>query len=63
MTFAQAAAPEYHRTLSGTNADTGLPVRISGFERWRIGTDGLIASSEGHFDATEYRRRLEQGNP
>jgi len=39
----------------------GRRVRISGFERWRIGSDGLIASSQGHFDAAEYRRQLEQG--
>ena len=52
------------RTLSGTNTGprgTGHRVRMSGFERWRIGSDGLIASSQGHFDAAEYRRQLEQG--
>lgn len=59
----QTGEPEYHWTLSGTNIGTGHPVRISGFERWRIGTDGLIASSEGHFDTAEYRRQLEEGNP
>jgi hypothetical protein len=32
-----------------------------GFEKWRIGADGLIASSQGHFDAAEYRRQLQQG--
>ena len=55
---------EYHWTLTGTNSGpggTGRNVRISGFERWRIGTDGLIAASEGHFDEAEYRRQLEQG--
>jgi len=60
----EAGEPEYHWTLSGTNSGpggTGRPVRISGFERWRIGSDGLIDSSQGHFDAVEYRRQLEQG--
>jgi len=60
----QAGEPEYHWTLSGTHTGpggTGHRVRISGFERWRIGSDGLIASSQGHFDAAEYRRQLEQG--
>jgi hypothetical protein len=60
----QASEPEYHWTLLGTNSGpggTGRRVRISGFERWRIGSDGLIASSKGHFDAAEYRRQLEQG--
>ncbi len=60
----EADEPEYHWTLSGTNTGpggTGHRVRISGFERWRIESDGLIASSQGHFDAAEYRRQLEQG--
>ena len=55
---------EYHWTLTGTNAGpggTGHKVRISGYEKWRMGRDGLIASSQGHFDAAEYRRQLEQG--
>jgi uncharacterized protein (TIGR02246 family) len=56
--------PEYHWTLTGTNtgpAGTGRPVRISGFERWTLGDDGLIASSQGHFDAADYQRQLVQG--
>ncbi len=60
----QTDEPEYHWTLSGTYTGpggTGHTIRISGFERWRIGSDGLIASSQGHFDAAEYRRQLEQG--
>ena len=60
----QAGEPEYHWTLLGTNSGpggTGRRVRINGFERWRIGSDGLIADSQGHFDAAEYRRQLEQG--
>jgi uncharacterized protein (TIGR02246 family) len=55
---------EYHWTLTGTNTTpggTGNRVRLSGFEKWQIATDGLIASSEGQFDAAEYRRQLEQG--
>jgi predicted ester cyclase len=54
----------YHWTLSGTNTGlggTGRRVRISGFEQWRIGSDGLIATSQGHFDAAEYQRQLEKG--
>jgi hypothetical protein len=60
----QAGEPEYHWTLSGSNTGpggTGHRIRISGFERWRMGSDGLIASSQGHFDAAEYSRQLEQG--
>jgi len=51
-----------HWIWTGTNTGpggTGRPVKISGFEVWQIGPDGLIASSRGHFDATEYRRQLE----
>jgi nuclear transport factor 2 (NTF2) superfamily protein len=51
----------YRWTLVGTNTGpggTGNRVRISGFEQWRIGADGLIAESQGHFDRTEYQRQL-----
>lgn len=51
-------------TLVGTNTGpggTGKCVHISGFEEWRIGADGLIAESRGHFDAAEYRRQLAHG--
>lgn len=53
--------PQYHWTLVGTNTGpggTGNRVRISGFEEWTIGDDGLIASSLGHFDQAEYDRQL-----
>ena len=51
----------YRWTLVGTNASTGKRVRISGYEDWRIGDDGLIAESFGHFDADEYARQVEHG--
>jgi hypothetical protein len=54
----------YKWTLSGANTGsggTGKRVRISGFEEWRIGGDGLVAESLGHFDSAEYRRQLEHG--
>jgi steroid delta-isomerase-like uncharacterized protein len=54
----------YHWTLQGRNTGpggTGKQIRISGFEQWRIGADGLIAESRGHFDSAEYLRQLEQG--
>jgi hypothetical protein len=37
---------------------TGVKVKISGFEEWTIGPDGLIAASLGHFDADDYDRQL-----
>jgi predicted ester cyclase len=52
---------KYLWTLTGTNtgpAGTGKKVRIRGFELWKIGDDGLIASSTGHFDEAEYQRQL-----
>jgi predicted ester cyclase len=56
-----AAKIEYHWTLTGNNTGpggTGKPVRISGYEEWRFGVDGLIAESKGHFDAADYDRQL-----
>jgi uncharacterized protein (TIGR02246 family) len=55
---------DYHWTLVGTNSGpggTGRSVRISGFEEWTIGEDGLIAESQGHYDQAEYDRQLQQG--
>lgn len=51
----------YRWTLIGTNTGpggTGNKVRISGYEEWTIGTDGLIVESLGHFDAADYQRQL-----
>jgi hypothetical protein len=42
---------------------TGRRVCVSGFEKWHLGRDGLIASSQGNFDAVEYRRQLQKGMP
>ncbi len=55
----------YHWTLTGTNTGpggAGRAVRISGYEVWQMGTDGLIANSRGNFDSEEYRRQLEAGD-
>jgi uncharacterized protein (TIGR02246 family) len=54
----------YHWTLNGTNngpGGTGRSIRISGYERWTFGADGLIAKSLGHFDVVEYERQLKAG--
>lgn len=51
----------YHWTLTGTHAGpggTGMSVRISGYEEWTFGADGLIARSLGHFDEADYNRQL-----
>ena len=53
--------PHFHWTLDGNNTGpggTGRPVQISGYERWSIGVNGLIAASDGHFDNEDYERQL-----
>ena len=55
----------YRWSLTGTNSGpggTGNAVRISGYEEWTIGADGLIAESKGHFDEGDYARQLKTGN-
>src|SRR5881394_2069295 len=54
-------ATGFHWTLTGTNTGpggSGNKVRISGYELWKIDIDGLIAESQGHFDAADYQRQL-----
>jgi predicted ester cyclase len=60
----QGDRAEYHWTFIGTNTGpggTGHRVRFSGFEEWKIGDDGLVAESQGHFDSADYQRQLERG--
>lgn len=60
----QADRAVYRWTLVGTNTrpgGTGNRVRISGFEVWRIGVDGLIAESRGYFDSAAYAHQLKHG--
>ena len=55
---------EFHWTFTGTNTGpggTGNRVRVSGFEDWKLGTDGLILESQGQFDQAEYERQLAHG--
>ena len=58
---ARPGTVEYHWTLEGNSAETGNHVRISGFEEWTIGEDGLVADSQGHYDQAEYDRQLAEG--
>ena len=56
---------EYHWTLTGTNTGpggTGKAVKISGYEEWTFGSNGLIKESKGHFDEKEYERQLKAGH-
>jgi predicted ester cyclase len=62
--FVQDGLAEYHWTFTGSNTGPGGTrnrVRFSGFEVWKIGSDGLIAESQGHFDSAAYQRQLERG--
>jgi hypothetical protein len=67
--FLDGVAPQgdevvYSWTLTGTNTapgGTGHRVHISGFERWTMGEDGLIAQSNGHYDSAADQRQLEHG--
>jgi len=57
-------AIEFHWTFVGTNTGpggTGKRVRISGFEEWALGNDGLVTESQGHYDQAEYDRQFEHG--
>jgi hypothetical protein len=59
-------AVEYHWTFTGTNTGpegTGKSVRISGFEEWELGDDGLVVRSKGTYDQADYDRQLEHGAP
>ena len=59
-------AVEFHWTFTGTNTGpggTGKCVRISGFEEWTFGEDGLVVESQGHYDQAEYERQLAHGAP
>ena len=60
----QGDRAEFHWTFVGSNTGpggTGHRVRFSGFEVWKIGEDGLVAESQGHFDSADYQRQLERG--
>jgi nuclear transport factor 2 (NTF2) superfamily protein len=55
----------FHWTLAATNSGpggSGMKVRVSGYESWRLDEDGLIAESQGHFPTAEYERQLEVGH-
>ncbi len=43
------------------SSERGDRVRISGYELWKIGNNGLIAESKGHFDGAEYELQLKLG--
>ena len=44
----------YAWTFTGHHAGSGRPLRIVGWEEWRLDRDGMIAYSHGWFDAADY---------
>jgi len=55
----------YRWTLTGTDngpLGRGNALKISGFEVWRFGADGLIAESLGYFDGEDFQRQLRAGS-
>jgi len=55
------ANARFHWVWTGTNTGpggTGKAVRMTGYEEWTFGSDGLISRSLGHFDEAEYQRQL-----
>jgi len=55
----------FHWTWTGTNTGpggTGNAVNLRGYERWTFGPNGLLLTSDGHFDDGEYQRQL-KGEP
>jgi steroid delta-isomerase-like uncharacterized protein len=54
-------AATFHWHWTGTNTGpggTGRSIRMSGYEEWTFGPDGLLVQAKGYFDEAEYRRQL-----
>lgn len=49
----------YLWTFTGHHAASGLPVRVAGWEEWRIDGHGAITESRGWFDGADYARQCE----
>ena len=47
----------YLWTFTGTDATTGNPLRIVGWEEWDVDADYRVRSSRGWFDAADYARQ------
>jgi uncharacterized protein (TIGR02246 family) len=61
----RADATVFRWTFDGANTGpggTGRRVHISGYEVWRLDADGLIAESQGHYDAAEWERQRRDGS-
>ena len=54
-------AVSYSWTFTGTAAETGNPVRVSGTEEWWFADDGLVLRSLGTYDQADYDRQVAGG--
>jgi len=48
----------YGWTLEGHHAETGNPVKVTGFEEWDLDEQCRITNSLGWFDAVDYDRQV-----
>ncbi len=46
-------------TFTGHHAQTGNPVKVSGWEEWELDNDLKVKSSLGWFDAAEFQRQVD----
>ncbi len=58
---AQPHGAEFHWTITGTSAEAGKPIRLSGYEVLTFGSDGLITESKDIYDAAEFDRQVKDG--
>lgn len=49
----------YLWTFTGHHAETGKPLKVSGWEEWDLDKDLMITSALGWFDAEDYARQVE----
>jgi len=60
------ATARFYWLWTGTNTGpggTGRAVRMTGYEEWTFGPEGLLSQSLGHYDEAEYERQLREGVP
>ncbi|MEM7177138.1 MAG: nuclear transport factor 2 family protein [Pseudomonadota bacterium] len=48
-------------TFTGHDANTGKPLKISGWEEWDLDDDLKVKASRGWFDAEDYARQAQPG--
>ena len=48
----------YMWTFTGHHAETGNPLRVSGWEEWELDADMKVTSSLGWYDGADYERQV-----